>query len=336
MNTLNVLIIGGFFSISIIVPMDLATTKDPEVVRIAREYNSTIPLIACPDEISEKIFSYVADINQPMGKSIKNILAISATCRYFDDSLEWFGELLKPYSTEAKDQMLKIAMYHSASWRRSNLLMACSGLSDTQYSRDVLGDAVIVNDLYLAELLLKNGVSPNIIHSPILDKPVFFYIENPDMATVFANHNIDFNYVSENYLNILWFKFNGISGRNNFSEMIQFYLKKGVNSALLNSRNGQCLLHHIAKNFKNDRHPADKKPYMDGICHVLEATKEQINTIDNEGNTPLDIFIKKLAQPIKYCNYTDESDASYRREIFDMTFLFRFSGAKTAEELKSK
>jgi hypothetical protein len=333
MNTLNVLIIGGFFSISTIVPMDLATTKDPEFVKVAQKHNRIVPLIACPDEISEKIFSYVVDINQPMEKNIKDILAISATCRYFDNSLEWFGGLLKSYSAEVKNKMLQRTVYNNPIfWRRGNLLMACSGLADGQHSENLFMNAVERNDIYMAELLLKNGISSNTIIYPDSRTPVFFKIKDPHMATLFACYNPDFNCPSKSYPNVLWYCFVYNYRYDNFDKIIQFYLQKGVDPVVLKMRTGQCLLHHIVENFKNDRHESIKKSYIDAICHVLEATKEHINTIDNKGNTPLDILMKKLIEAEQKPFYGEHN--TFAREVFDMSSLFRLYGAKTTQELK--
>jgi hypothetical protein len=352
MKTLQILIVSIFFSASILVPMDLdlATTKDPEVVKKAQQHNRRIPLITCPPKISEKIFSYVVDANQPMGRSIKNILAISATCRHFDDSLEWFGTFLKPYSNDDKNKVLarishrlfvphryygyedkkkiEIKKDDRNSWRRSTLLIVSSGIADTQQSKEVLDDALAKNDTRLAGLLLKNGMSPYVISRSIPHIPVFFDIKQLDMAAVFAHHKVDFNQGSKYYPNVLWYCFIHKHYSDNFSELIQFYLNQGVNPALL-LENGQCLLHCIANQFSLFNYEVRKSPYVNGVFHVLVAMKHQINTIDSEGNTPFDILCKKV-------NKEGENFPAYIEEMLPIVKQFRLAGAKKAQELKEK
>jgi hypothetical protein len=320
----HIVITGIFFFVSTFSPMDLATTKDPEVVKSAQKHNSTIPLIACPNETSEKIFSYVVDINQPMEKNIKNILAISATCKYFDDSLEWFGELLKPYTAEAKDKIFKKIVYVDTFLRRGTLLMACSGLADIQDSKDVLWDAVRRDDIYMTELLLKNGVSPN-IYLPVFSRPVFFGINNPDMATVFAKHKIDFNQKSNSFPNVLWHCFAYKYCNNKLSELIRFYLDHGVNPELLNPNNGQCLLHYVVERLDIKQSTS----YVDGIWLLFSVINHQINIIDNKGNTPLDIICKKIKQE-------GEGWSDCKKKMLLIASQFRLAGAQKAQELKEK
>ncbi len=307
---------------------NVLTTKDPEVVRAAQKHNETIALIAVPRELSDNIFHNIVDISQSIDKNIKNILALTATCTNFDKRLEHFGLLLKSYSNESKRKSLVRALrYYPLPVRRGFLLMICSGInSNHQQCVDLLERAIRNQDVRMTNLLFKNGTNPDLI-CKYLDIPHFFKVSTSEMAAVFANNNAHLNIATKIFPNVLYYCFKHHYWSSNFDKIIEFYLSKEVNPGLLNVNNGQCLLHEIVKQFSVTRYETTKKPYIKAMQHILNATKNQINTIDNKGNTPLDILIKKM--PKEKLKYGD-----YKKDILSIIFLLRLNGAQTAQELK--
>jgi hypothetical protein len=209
--------------------------NNSEARKIAQEHNQTIPLIACPSELSSIIFNYFVD-NKSLSKNIQNILVLSATCSHFDNKLEYFGSLLKSYNSKPKHNIpLEVYISQPNVFRRGNLLMIYSGIDYDD--KKLFENATICNDAYMVNLLFQKGVSPNLCRTG-LSVPIFFEIRGLEIATIFATNNTDFSASGLYAPNVLWYILEVPFFYENFDEIIQFYLNNGVNAALRKTSTG--------------------------------------------------------------------------------------------------
>src|ERR1700730_10468481 len=115
----------------IIRPLVFATCS-PHIIKASQEHNNTISLIAIPQDMSRIIWSNFVDINSEIKNNIKNILALSATCTYFNNKFEEFGNMLGGHDTKAKNALFEQLLgkinditYHQT--RRFALLLVYAG-----------------------------------------------------------------------------------------------------------------------------------------------------------------------------------------------------------------
>ncbi len=186
----------------------------------------------------------------------------------------------------------------------------------------LIESAVIYDNIQGAANLLKEKADPN---TKTQGYPVFFRIKTISMAQIFINHGVDLQAIKDDEkTNVLW---HTIADSHFPSDIIRFYLQRGVNSEQLHPANGSCLFHKILQN--NDIEHAKR---LERINLLLQDTRslKTINTIDKARlSTPLDIANTHLDSA---CDIESPEDVAQWEEVYQ---LLRDHGGVHADEIAS-
>lgn len=295
----------------------------------SEEYNQSNTLITLFSDIFNQIIAccHTHDNNEikALEKSIKTFMQFSATCKAMHKFLthEVIGNFCKDYTPETKLKMFRTLM--EPTYKPGDeikhlpaVILLCAGTENTHIKNELsclLIEAIRSNNIQRAATLFKHNADPNTQDNTV---PVFFHAETVEMAQVFIHNKVD---IDMNSLwpdtNVLW----EVVRTKYPSELMGLYLTHRVNAETLRPSDESCLLHALGwSNLNIDNHFLKKAQLL------VEAIPHMINTINQRGETPLDLAHSAL-------------ETYYKKNINPGTLnavitLFRRCGGKTAQELK--
>lgn len=311
------------------------TTRNPIIRAAAQEYNKYIPLIALPKEV---LLSGMIDVTQPLKRSIKNSLSLSATCTHFNGLLPYLGFLHTCYSDEEKNKMLRYikeaisnedlseSLYlwgrpvPEVYWqhRRMTLLLIHAAKLPVLGSEgksvllcDLRGHACFHNDVEMVKAMLEKEANLGKFVKWVRTKKVALIVDE-----FCGKHDIDFQKILEQNPDIL---FSYIYNSSNV-ELLQFYLDRGI-ELRKNKRYGDSILHcmaHISQRDSNRHKQAEL---------LLTTIPDMVNELNDNGETPLDLMFSLVHIPFPFFGPKYIASSS-------LIELFRHYGAKRSDELE--
>ncbi len=244
-------------------------------------------------------------------KSIKNCMKLSTMCKKFNTLLspKTIGNFQKNYAFDTKNSLAKLLKYPSHhTYDLPILILVYAG---AKY-KSLLPKAILHEHVKLITVLLENKVDPN---RDYCNQPAFFYADTKEVAEILVNGGANINAKATKWPagqpNVLW----SIVADQKKSELIQFYLDRGIDAHVLCSHCGTCILHALGNVSCPIKFP-DRLLKQAKI--LLKALPDMINAIDRCGRTPLNniqMFLK------------------YEPVSKKLVKLFKKHGALTAQEL---
>ena len=274
----------------------------------AQEYNQNIPLFSLPPEDFDYVMESLINPKTPMNPCIKDCLSLNATCKSLND-IPYLAKFLQRYSHTEKNESMKKLLWKTnvfSYWNHRNalLLLTYAGANhDAHSDSPLLRKAIHQNDSDMIKVLFEHKVDPNSKDS--MEWPIFFSIKTPEIGQLFIDNRLDIH-ASSNFClpNVLW----SCLIHNRSANLIAFYLNKGIDPRKINSYNA-CILHLL---------PLWDWQDMETVKLLLKTIPDMINTVNQNGETPLDIAEKPFFK---------------KQELIK---LFKKAGALTAQELKNQ
>jgi hypothetical protein len=256
------------------------TTKNSLIRVKAWSHNSKTILLSSLSEIRDHVFRQLIDPSEPIEKSIKNSLNLSATCTQLND-LAYFGKLLRAYPIEERNAAMKKWQFKTNHTNYWNFRRAFSLLIHTQaqcnHITSSLQTTAFYNDLEMANLLFHYGANAN---EQAAMAPVFWSIKTPEMAQLFIDNGVDLHQ-SVHALgcpNVLW-----RLRSTEHIKLLEFYIAKGVSPRLLDSEN-HSILHDAVLSYTTNKK---------ALKFFLTILSDMINHLDRSGKTALDYAYEK-------------------------------------------
>lgn len=265
--------------------------------------------------------------------NINFFMKLRATCKKINTLLtfEKIGDFCKDYTIAHKNKLLQFLtryceINNKPLYKRILILIyAGADLDDQVWANHLLTHACDNNNTRLAKALLKSQeIDPNNIHQC---DPIFFAAKTIEMAQIFIDNDTNVHVTGSDFsTNILW----KILCDNDPSELMEFYLQKGVDPKQLSSFN-ECILHRFAElscHCKGDHDEFFKK----GLILLAVMPKEMINTLDNSGRTPIDVAKARYKSSFMSKDEKKENSETFKKTVQ----LFREHDGLTAHELKKR
>lgn len=307
----------------------LGMEKDCTQALLAEEYNRNNPLLC--DDVLNSIFSYCCLENK-----IETLITLSYTCKRFNKlwTFESIVNLCENYAQGDKDLALQRLISPSiddrkeyAAKRLPALILICAGAdpktrgkeSENVYSERFLNTAVGYNDVQLVKMALKCSPDPN-AGGDGFNSPFFLSARTVEMVQVFIDADIDIRMTTNFDRNVLYYLPS--------LELLDFYLKCGVDPRKKFDAFGDCLLHRLASSYGDDN---DKKAQL-----LLGVMSDMINYLNGFHETPIDVAQKEIKKNEGWLKNPCMNHVHINKGIKNLERLiavFRRHGGKTASEL---
>jgi len=280
------------------------------------------PLVTLAPEMLEIVLSKIKSLEDAM----KTALALRRTCATFNElPLEHFGKAYQHHDPAEKTQMLKniIAKINDFNYKYKRfgalILIGANAKDNSSYS--FMSKTVLYNDEEALTFLLKKGSNPD--QKNYAMNPTFFNAKKCNILEIFKKHGTNFNQGGPTLPNVLW----STILHNPSSELIKFYLDNHVNATIIDSSNGDCLLHFLVK------HPGynmqDINDYVKIGALLLKKAPKLVNALNNKEKTPIDAARKYNQKALAH-------NSDYAKANKKLIFLFKQLGGKTAKQLKAQ
>jgi hypothetical protein len=279
--------------------------------------------ISLPTDIVKIIFSYsnkhTADEKKAIVKTIKNVMALSCTCKKFRQTLDCkiVGEIFKKYSDEAKKYLLKkivfrVKGYHGYRSLESDVHMQAIDYLARRYlflgfinagapvPEKLIDTALYYDDIELISLLCEKKINLCAFRHNI-DEPLFFNLQTKRMAKLCEKNNIDLHMTSISCPNILW---KVVSNSKISSNVLEHLLARNI-AILPRIGNGNSLLHKLVISCTYSI--KDINDHINKGKLLLKKQPDLINTLNNDKETPLDVA-KGILKILKSYGSVDSID----------------------------
>ena len=146
----------------------------------------------------------------------------------------------------------------------------------------LLERAVLLNDPKLVATLFDHGANPNA--QSFYKVPAFFYARDLNVAQMFTGKQVNKYATKPDKTNVLW---EALQHKYQ-PELLAFYLEQGISPKNTSSVNNSCLFHELAILCQTIKQK-NLNPFFVKVYHLFQSSaKEVLNTININGQTPLD------------------------------------------------
>jgi len=273
------------------------------------------------------------DLSISLQNDIKNFMQLRMTCKRFNKLLTW--EAIEKYGQIHKNTILKKLVIQWCTHKETNhiptlihiLVRAGADVNTTYITTSLLELAIDKSNAKLVATLLECGANPNIIRK-YRRCPAFFDARTTAIAqmcidsgaNLHATQYVEKKNIVSHALKIFWIPL----------EVMKLYLKHGADAAYLDN-DKSCILHDIGSGYfqfiTDDRYYAGAQEIiLEKSEFLLTIIPHMINTLNNEGKTPLDTVHDAFKRQIN-------SPKSAPQDLERIVKFFTSHGGFTAQEL---
>lgn len=263
--------------------------------------------------------------------TVKTTLALSSTCKHFNAmiSLAMVGKSCQHYEIAEKNKLMKKwldSISELTYWnkRRAAFILVYAGADNhaNEYYT-LLKRAIRCKDRDMAVALFKNNANPS--QKREYDNPDFFYIATVSMAETFIAHGVNLQTEGYDKPNILW----SAILHNPLLDLIKLYLSHGVSTKSIKKYDGCCILHELVNFACMAWQRNNSMEYVQIGEELINAAPEMINTLNTDGETPIDLAHKKR-------KHREPAFATNECMLYDaLISLFENHDGKRAVELEN-
>jgi hypothetical protein len=174
------------------------TTKNPLVRTAAQKHNKQTLLLSFSQNCFDYMLNLLVDPNNKIEESIKDSLALSATCTYFNNLLPRLGTLHEKYPINQRNTAMKKVQHSPFDLSYSNrrraifLLIHAKAEHNTRPTLPLLRRTVFCDDVELATALFHHGANAN---ETIHGIPCFFSVKSKSMIELFTQHGAEWQFI---------------------------------------------------------------------------------------------------------------------------------------------
>jgi len=270
---------------------------------------------------------------------VKKFMKLRVICKSLSQLLtgERIGSFCRHYSHKAKNIIAKkIASYYRYDYEKKRfpiLILVYAGANARIKSYNVydslLAQAVYESDEELVKILLGHNVNSDL-------SPLFFKAKTVEVAQLFIDGHVNIHATDWSNQNVLWTIIEELYP----SDLMRFYLARGVNAKILRGDDSASLLHYLGETVSVRRgfeNIEEVDNFLQNANILLTIIPVMINKLDDFDQTPLDIacgilkWMQEELQEQESCNLELGIEG-----LTKLITLFQKSGAFTDQELKGR